>query len=201
MDEITQTRLIVLGIVLVIAAYWAWGRAMDKRRQARFAALAQSFGRRPVPEGDSLWRFLVAIDGRTFEVRHQYISGATGAGWAAGWYLVTQTDLQGVSDLHSFEIRAHTRRGQVIDPYDPEFEKHFTVRDSGYPPREGWLKQRVRTAIAHFYALDLRLDPLSVEEGRLVHRSHLAVKRFDGDLLRELLTRQGAVAAVLEQTV
>lgn len=201
MDAITEARLIVLGLVLAIAVYWAWGRAMDKRRQARFAALAQSFDRRPVPEGDSLWRFLVAINGRTFEVRHQYISGATGAGWAAGWYLVTQTDLQGVSDLHSFEIRARTRRGQVIDPYDPEFEKRFTVRDSGYPPREGWLNQRVRAAIAEFYALDLPLNPLSVEEGRLVHRSHLSVKRFSDDVLRELLVQQGAVAAVLEQVL
>lgn len=194
MDEITQTRLITLGIFLLIVVYWAWDRARDKKRQAHFEALAQSFGRRPVPEGESLWRFLTAIDSRTFEVRLQHRG-------KRGWYFVTEVSLQGVSDLHSTDIRPRRRRPQVVDPQDPDFGKYFTVHDAGYPLREGWLNDRVRAAIAHFYALDLPLDPLSIEEGRLVHRSHLPVQRFSGDLLRDLLTRQGAVAAVLEQVL
>lgn len=194
MDEITEARLIVLGLVLAAVAYWAWTRARDKRRQAHFAALAQSFGRRPVPEGESLWRFLIAIDSRTFEVRLQHRG-------KRGWSVVTEVALQGVSDLHSTDIRPRMRRPQAVDPQDPGFGKYFTVYDAGYPLREGWLNHRVRTAIAHFYALDLPLDPLSIEEGRLVHRSHLPVQRFHGDLLRDLLARQGEVAAALEQAL
>ena len=201
MDAITEARLIVLGLVLATVAYWAWARARDKRRQAQFAALAQSFGRRAVPEGEFLWRFLVAIDGRTFEVRLQHRGRGPGSKGPGSWYVVTEVALQGVSDLHSTDIRPRMRRPQVVDPHDPDFGKYFTVYDAGYPLREGWLNHRVRTAIAHFYALDLPLDPLSIEEGRLVHRSHLPVQRFNGELLRDLLTRQGEVAAALEQAL
>lgn len=199
MDETTQTRLIVLGLILAAVARWAWSRARDKRRQAHFAALAQSFGKEAVPEGEFLSRFPVDIDGRTLEVRLQHRSG--GSKGAGGWYVVTEVDLQGVSDLHSADIRPRWRRPKVVDPRDPEFGKYFTVFDAGYPLREGWLNNDVRSAIAHFYALDLPLNLLSIEEGRLVHRSHLSVKRFNGDLLRQLLTRQGALAAAIERTL
>jgi hypothetical protein len=201
MDEITQARLISFLVVLAFVAYWVGGNLRDRRRQARFAALAQSFGKEAVREGEFLSRFPVEIDQRMFDVRLQHLGRGSGSSGAGSWYVITEVALQGVSDLHSTDIRPRWRRPKVVDPQDPDFGKYFTVHDAGYPLREGWLNNRVRTAIAHFYALDLPLDRLNIEEGRLIHRSFLPVKRFSGESLRELLTRQGAVAATLEQAL
>lgn len=201
MDELTYTRLVVLAVVLAMVAVWAYGRARDRRRQARFAALARSFGSEVVREGESLSRFPLEIDGRTFDVRLQHLGRGIGSNWSPGWSVITAVALREVSDLHSAEIRPRLRRPRVVDPRDPDFEKHFPVLDAGYPLRQGWLNDRVRGAIAHFYAFELPLDPLVLEEGRLIHRSLLPVKRFGAATLRELLTRQLAVAAALERVL
>ena len=202
LSELAQTRLIALVVGLVIAAVWALSIASGRRRQARFAALAQSFGSRVVREEKSLSRFPVEVDGRSFDVRYQLIGRGVGSGgWTPGWYVVTEVPLQGVSELHSAEIRARGKRPQSIDPHDPDFEKYFTVHDAGYPLRQGWLNTHVRGAIAHFYALELPLDPLGIEEGRLIHRANVPVQRLDGALLREILTRQVAVANALESAL
>jgi hypothetical protein len=202
LSELAQIRLITLVVGLVIATVWVLGIAGRRRQQARFAALAQSFGSKVVREGNFLSRFPVEVDGRTFDVRYQHIGRGVGSGgWTPGWYVVTEVPLQGVSELHSAEIRARARRPRDIDPHDPDFEKYFTVRDAGYPLRQGWLTGRMRGAIAHFYAFELPLAPLGIEEGRLIHRAHVPVRRLDGALLRELLTRQAAVADALERAL
>lgn len=201
LSELAQARLISFLVVLAFVTFWISGNLRDRRRQARFAALAQSFGKEAVREGEFLSRFPVEIDGRTFDVRLQHRGKGPVSKGPGSWYVVTEVALQGVSDLHSTDIRARWRRPKVVDPRDPDFGKYFTVYDAGYPLREGWLNHQVRTAIAHFYALDLPLDPLSIEEGRLIHRALLPVKRFDNEILRELLTRQGTVAAALEQAL
>jgi len=198
LDELTQTRLIVLAVVLAIVAYWLLGRAKDRRRQARFAVLARSLGGEVEREGEFLSRFPVEIAGRRFDVRLQHIGRGSGRG-GGGWYVVTRVALQGVSELHSVDIRPRFRRLLGGEPRG--FEEDFTLIDAGYPLRAGWLTDRVRGAIASFYALELTPDPLVIEEGRLIHRAHLPVQRFDGPLLRELLTRQAAVAAALEQAL
>jgi hypothetical protein len=203
LSELAQTRLITMGIILILVAFWTRGIVGGRRRQAHFATLAQSFGGKVTREGKFLSRFPAEIDGRTFDVRFQHIGGggSGGGGWTPDWYVVTETALQGVSDLHSAEIRARGWRPGVAEPRESDFEKHFTVRDAGYPLRQGWLNDRVRGAIYHFYALELPPDPLGIEEGSLIHRAHLPVRRLDGALLRELLTRQGAVAAALERAL
>jgi hypothetical protein len=200
LSELTQTRLITMGILLILVAFWTRGIVGGRRRQAHFADLARSFGSQVTREGKFLSRFPVEIDGRTFDVRFQHI-GRNSGGWTPDWYVVTETALQGVSDLHSAEIRARGRRPGAVEPRESDFEKHFTLRDAGYPLRQGWLNDRVRGAIYHFYALELPPDPLGIEEGRLIHRAHLPVRRLDGALLRELLTRQAAVAAALERAL
>jgi hypothetical protein len=198
LNELTQTRLIALAVGLAIVAYWLLGRAKVRRRQARFAALARSLGGEVVREGEFLSRFPVEIAGRMFDVRLQHI-GRGSSGGAGGWYVVTRVALQGVSGLHSVDIRPRLRRILGVEPRG--FEEDFTLVDAGYPLRAGWLTDHVRGAIAHFYALELPPDPLVIEEGRLIHRAQSPVQRFDGPLLRELLTRQAAVAAALEQAL
>lgn len=201
MDALTQARLAVLGVILAIGAFWALSTVRDRRRQAHFAALAQSLGSKAMREGEHLSRFPVEIDGRAFDVRLQHLGGGLGSSSGPGWCVITKVALQGVLDVHSTEIRPRARRPRGIDLRNSDFEKHFTVHDAGYPLRQGWLNEHVRGAIAHFYALELPLDPLSIEEGHLVHRALLPVQRFSGDTLRELLTRQVAVARALEHAL
>lgn len=155
-------------------------------------------GSEVVREGEFLSRFAIEVEGRAFDVLYQHRGGR---GQAVGaWYLVTSVPLQGVSELHSTDIRSRRKvRGAVESP--KAFEKHFKVNDAGYPLRDGWLNERVRTAIAHFYAVELPLYLLSIEEARLVHRSPLSLGSIDGSSLRELLTRQAAVAAALERVL
>jgi hypothetical protein len=194
LGELAPLRLIALLAVLAIAALWALRIAADRRRQDRFAALSRSFGSKVVREGEFLSRFPAEIGGRTFDVRRELIG-------KKGWCVVTAVPLPEVSDLHSVEIRARLMRSRLIDPRDFDFEKHFVVHDLGYPLRNGWLNDRVRGAIGHFYALELPLDQLGIEEGRLIHRAQIPLQRLDNALLREILTRQGAVADALERAL
>ncbi len=203
LDELAQARLLVLVVAMVVVAIWTGGIVSGRRRQARFAALAQSVGSEVVREGEFLSRFSIEVGGRTFDVRCQHIGngGGVGGSCSPGWYVVTDLPLHGVSALHSAEVRARARRPRAIASRDSDFGRHFTVRDVGFPLRDGWLNDRVRGAIAHFYALELPLDPLAIEEGRLLHRAHVPVRRLDGAILRELLTRQVSVAAALEDAL
>jgi hypothetical protein len=201
LDTLAQARLVVLVVVLAALSIWAGSIAGRRRRQVRFAALARSFGSEVVREGEFLSRFPAEVGGRAFDVRTQYISGVGALGLSPGWYVVTETPLQGVSELHSAEIRARGGRPRAIDPRDSDFERHFTVRDAGFPLRDGWLNDGVRGAIARFYALELPLDRLAIEQGRLIHRADLPLRRLDGAILRELLTRQASVAAALERAL
>jgi hypothetical protein len=197
--ELAQTRLIVLGVLLAIAAWWAAGRAAERRRQARFTALAQALGAEGVRAGDLHWHFATAVGDRPVDVRHRYL-GSQSAPGSRGWRVITEMPLRGVSELHSAEIRPRTRR-RFAGARDTDFGSHFAIRDFGMPLREGWLGPRVRTAVGHFYALDLPLDSLSIEEGRLVHRAAAPLKRFDAAALRELLARQATVATALERAL
>jgi hypothetical protein len=134
------------------------------------------------------------VGGRTFDVRRELVN-------KRGWLMVTAVPLSEVSDLHSVEIRRRFGRSRLIDPRDFDFEKHFVVHDLGYPLRDGWLTDRVRGAIGYFFAFEPPLDQLGIEEGRLVHRTLEPLQRLDGALLRELLTRQAAVADALERVL
>lgn len=140
------------------------------------------------------------MDGRRLEVRCQHIGGSGSGG--RGWSVVTEVPLrQGVSELHIADILPRWRLRRGTETPESDFDRHFRVHDAGFPLRDGWLTKRVREAIAHFYALDLPLDRLSIEEARLIHRSRLPPGRFDSAILRELLTRQVAVAAALERAL
>lgn len=132
-------------------------------------------------------------------MRCQHIGGSGSEG--RGWTVVTEVPLQGVSELHSADILPRMRLRRDVEALESDFDRNFKVRDAGYPLRDGRLNGRVRGAIAHFYALELPLDRLSIEEARLIHRSSLPLQRFDGAILRELLTRQVAVAAALERAL
>ena len=69
------------------------------------------------------------------------------------------------------------------------------------PLRTGWLGPRVRAALAGFYALDLPLMDLDLEEARLVHRGYEPLLGIGGEALRELLGRQVELAEALERAL
>lgn len=135
-DGFAQVRPVLLLVFIAALSIWAAGVASGRRRQARFAVLAQSFGSHVERDGEFLSRFPVEVGGRTFDVRCQHIGKGIGVGgWCSpGWYVVTEVPLQGVSALHSAEIQPRTRRSRVIDPRDSDFGKYFTVRDAGFSP-------------------------------------------------------------------
>ena len=200
LSELAQIRLIALAVGLAILAAWALARAGERRRGRRFAALAASVGRQPVRESEHRWSFTLEVDGRTVEVRHQHLSAGAGAERGAGWQLLTVVPLRGVSQLHSARIRRRFgRRRAAVDDARPG--DGFAVQDFGMPLRPGWLGPRVAGALAGFYALELPLAPLDVEEGRLVHRAGERLLRIEGAALRQLLERQAAVAAALERAL
>jgi hypothetical protein len=202
LTELTQARVIGALAFGAVALFWIAGRVSARRGQARFEALAQSFGRRPVRDGEFLSRFPVEVAGREIEVRYQYIGGGSGAGsWTPDWYLVTVVPLRGVSDLHSVDISPRSRRIPRGVEDAAEFEKHFSIRDTGYPLRDGWLDRQTRGAIQGFYSLDLPLSQLAIEEGKLIHRARSPLRAIGRDALLSLLTLQAEVAAALERAV
>lgn len=199
LDELTATRLIVALVCLGIALVWIAGRASDRRRRARFARLAAACGAQADHVSAFLSTFAIEVDGRRFAVSYRHIGGRHTPGWVTGWYLVTETVLRGVSELHAVEIRPR-RRGRRRDR-GADFAAAFDVRDLGMPLPHGWVTERVHASLAAFYDLDLPLELLSVEEGRLVHRAPVALGAIGAETVRELLSRQGSVAAALERAL
>lgn len=199
LSELAQIRLIAMIVVLAVLICWALAGASARRRLTRFSSLARSVGAKVAKEGEFLYRFSIELDGRVFDIRHQHIGGRSGAGgWAPDWYLVTATRLRNVSDLHCADIRPRGRPTTLLESSPTAFERHFSVRDTGYPLRNGWLTEHTRSGISEFYALDLPLEPLAIEEATLVHQSRHLLRRLQAVDLRELLIRQAAVASALE---
>lgn len=194
LSELAHARLICLAIVLAWIGQWAFRRLDRWRQQARFAALASSFGEEVVRDGEFLSRFPVEIGGRTFEVRYQHISRNRGG----AWFLVSQTRLAGVPELRSADIWARSMRPWKVEGLGSDFKKHFRVLDLA---GSSWLNERVRAAIVRFYSLPLSLDRLSVEQRLLVHRWRLPLRRINAARLREVLARQSELAAALESTL
>lgn len=201
MSELLPARIAVVALVVAVLAGWAMARVAARRRQARFEALARSLGSTAVRDGEFLLRFTVELAERTFEVRYQHLGSSGGAGGPSGWYLVSSARLQGVSALHSVDVGPRSRRdlGRAVAAGD--LASAFIVRDAGYPLREGWLTAAVGRALAEFYALDLPLGALALEEAALVHRLRRSLRGLGGSELRELLSRQAAVASALERVV
>ena len=200
LGELAQTRLIALAVGLAILAAWLLSRASDRRRERRFASLAAALGCEVVREGERRG-FAVDLEGRSVDVRHQHFGGGMGSSSGPGWQVLTSVPLRDVSQLHSARIAPRLGRRRPIDPRDEDFEGRFRIQDFGMPLRQGWLGPRVRAALAHFYALELPLAAVDVEEGRLVHRGSEALLRADGAAVRELLARQVALAEALERAL
>lgn len=166
---------LAVGVVAAIALAWWASRAATRRRVARFEAIARSFGSEMVYEDEFLQRFKTRVSGREVDVRYQYLP--------IGRHLITTIPLRNVADIHSADIWPN-----------------LSVREYGYPFRDGWLDERTRAALAAFFAQQLRVEKLVIEKGALLHRSGLSLQRLEGRL-KELITRQVAVAEALERTV
>jgi hypothetical protein len=201
LTALAQARLIVFAVAFAVIASWGIAVSSTRRRRRRFAALARSLNVEALDEGRFLSRFRVGVEGRAIEVLYQHIGGRTGVGWTSDWYLVTTVPLHGISELHSAGIHLRTRRSRLGNPSEAEFKENFSVRDEGYPLRTGWLTDRTRGAIYEFYRPDLPLEPLMIEEAKLVHRSRHLLRHLESGGLRELLGRQAAVAAALESSL
>jgi hypothetical protein len=186
-------RLIPIGVVAVIVLWWLSARASERRRFARFEEIARAFGAEVVRESDRLLRFQTRIADRDVDVRYQHMR--------YGWFLVTAMRLANVLDVHSVDVRPRRRPANRSDLDEGTFDRHFAIDDLGYPLREGWLNERMRDALYAFYSTRLPVDKLVIEKATLLHRSALPLRRFDGDTLRELMSRQAEVAAVLERTL
>jgi hypothetical protein len=189
-DELTQIRLIVVAVVGAIAAAWVISRRSASRREKRFAELGRSLGVAVDRESEFLSRFLIEVNGRAFEVKRQHLR-------RIGWHLVTTTELSGVSALHSADVRPRSGRRKP----SPASADDFIVREQGYPLRPGWLTPATAEHLKSFYDTELPLEPLYLEEGKLIHRSPSLLERVDGRSLYDLLHRQGALASQLERSL
>lgn len=198
MTDVAQMRLIAIAVVVGILTAWVLARRSARQRQERFATLARSLGAQAQVQDEFLSSFCVNVDGRAFEVRHQHIGGGrSGSGWTPDWYLVTTTLLNGVPEVHSADIRPRLSRNSASPPTADD----FVVRDFGYALRNGWLSPATAQSIAAFYETDLPLDRITIEEGKLTHRSRFVLRRLNGPRLHELLSRQAALATQLERSL
>lgn len=201
MSELTEIRLIAFGGLLAILACWLVARAYVRRRRSRFLAVADALGNPGEVVNEFLYRFHTILGERPFEVRCQHLGGGGLHGTNSGpadWCLVASTRLAGVADVHAADVRPRSRRRLRQTPIDADA---FVVRDFGSPLPQGWLDQRVATALRDFYPQTVPLDSLSIEEGRLVYRSRRLLGRIRADDLRAFLARLDAVAGSIESTL
>jgi len=200
-----QTARIAIGVVLAVGMLiWLDGLLRNRRRRARFAALAQSFGSQVVREGEFLARFTAVVEDRSFEIRDEHLGPPL-----RGYFLVAAAPLAGAGwAMHEVEIQRGSMRRRVLRALnvttlrsgDEAFDERFSVSETGVPVRLGWLDSHVRSAITQFYESRLSLDRLVIQDGQLIHRARAPWKQFDATALRELLVRQSAVAAALESS-
>jgi hypothetical protein len=201
LDALTQGRIAVACVVFVFVAWWLWSSFVDRRHRARFDALASALGATVSAESEFRWVFSLDVAGRMFQVERTHRGGAGSQNAGPGWLLITSTPLAGVADTHSATIRPKRLRSLPADARDADFAERFVIRDHGYPLRDGWLGERVRTAILHFYRQDLPLGTLDIEGGRLAHLMSVELTKLGPAALRELLERQAGVADALERAL
>lgn len=201
MDELTLKWGIVSLLVGAGIAFWRLGRRSDQRRDAAFAALASSFGAKVVRESEGRMRFEVPMDRKVAEVRFQRMGGGIGSETNGAWYFVTEFPLESVGDIYSIDFRRRLGKVPHGAATAEEFARSVDVLDLGFKPREGWLNDRVRSAVAEIFSLKLPFDRLSVERGKLVQRSFLRPKQLDRSKVADLLDRQSKAAEALERAL
>jgi hypothetical protein len=197
LDELTHARVVIACVALAIALLWVANRAVQRRRVRRFAALAGALGQQVTVVSPFHSHFAVDLAERPMTVTWRHLGGGGGSSSGGAWRVITSTPLDGVSELHSTQIRRRWSLGRR--PRGADFAELFAVRDFGLPLRPGWLSPRVEAAVVAFYELDLPLGELSIEEGCLVHRMFAELGKLDGGNLREMLSRQASLAAALER--
>jgi hypothetical protein len=176
-----------------------------------FEDLARALGIDAVREPDEFTQsFLMTVDGRTFEVRHEYRAsrhrgGSEGYRGPTGHLLITSTPLSGERwEMHQVDIVPGGAPSLFGDaPHktgDEAFDRRFLVRQDGIPVRDTWLDQATRAAFGSFFDTPGATGPAWVQEQRLQHFIRAPWKGIDGPVLRALLQKQAALADALERT-
>jgi hypothetical protein len=191
------------GVAFVL--YGLLGHGFKTRRYTkRFRELARAFGQ------DGADVFTTEVAGRQFEVKCQYRTDQGPVGTVRGPYgylLVTTTSLRSPRwELHGVDfekgnVRLHKALGHALTTTgDAKFDAQFIVREDGVPVRENWLDAPARAAIVRFYELPESRGTTWIQEAKLSHLIAAPWKGINESSLRELMTRQAALATELERT-
>jgi hypothetical protein len=80
--------------------------------------------------------------------------------------------------------------------------RHFdNRREQGFAALAQSLGAPIAESLAQIYTAEIPPESLDLEEGKLIQRSRTLPGAHDGPRLRDLLTRQGALAAQLERSL
>lgn len=201
-----QIGMVLFAAMALVAVIEPSVRRRKYRRQ--FDAIARGLGQQP-PAGRGLpATFSVSVDGRAFEITHDLRSTSKGSSYRgpSGHLLITATQLAGKRwSMHQVDISKLGKLGSWLVSGkkltgDADFDARFLVVEDGLPAREGWLDATIRTELARFLDQAPVSGPIWIRDGKLLFTMPDKWTGVDGQALRALLQRQGALASALDRT-
>jgi len=182
-------------------------RVRKRRFRSQFNAIARGLGTEPPPGLD--WPATVAttVEGRRFEVRHDFRGSSRGSSYRGphGYLLFTATRLAGERwPLHQVDVSptggALSRLIRGVRPTgDAGFDASLMVVEDGLPVRDGWLDATTRASLTRFFDEARIPGLLSVREGELLFTIQNPWTGVDGGTVRSILTSQAELATALER--
>jgi hypothetical protein len=199
-----QIAMVLFATMAVVSLV---GPSVRKRKfRGRFNTIARRLGADP-PGGDRPFTISLDVDGRTFNVTYDFRGGRTAGSYRGptGYLLTTSMRLAGRRwPMHQVDVKKSNKFlsrlvSSRIGTGDPDFDARFAVFEDGIPVREGWLNGETRSALVSFLDSAPLQGALWIQEGALQYIMSNPWTGLDGPVVKALLQRQAALAAVLER--
>jgi hypothetical protein len=195
-----------IAVVVLMAAWALVSGPIDHRRfRRKFQTLGRELGQNVSSRAGWPMTFALTVDGRTFEIRHDYTTHTKNYRGPRGYLLITTTPLAASAwSMHQVDVAksgwsAWSIGSKPSKTGDTAFDAQFVVLEDGLNVRDGWLDAPTRAAIAEFFDNVSVPGPLWIREGRVSYLMN-RWKALDGQALRTVLEQQSALASALDRT-
>ena len=200
---------IVMVLAAVTALWMVLSRPLSHRKHRRHLdRVAGELGQGPPTNRE--WPYVVplTVGERTFQIRYDYRTSGAHSSYRGpmGHLLITATQLGGNRwSMHQVDIRPVVKwLSQLIGrrkiPGAEGFDSRFIIKQDGLPPRERWLDNAMREAIAQFFERVPKRGEIWIRQGDLQFIMSEPWTDLDGQAIRRVMEQQSVLADALDRT-